>query len=150
MLAGNRPSIAGVATCAVFFLVSWGTGDFFPFTQVPMYSGVGAQGPRETAAIPMFFVDGHRSDIRHFHRFQGPPSTDMVPWAGCRSNGKCYPLPCSMSFIPEDDARWVKDHAGDEPGPVRATYAYLMLTPDGSGGYKHSYDVMWEGTAWPL
>jgi hypothetical protein len=148
------PIKPAVLTCAIFFLISWGTGDFFPFTQVPMYSGDGAgvQGARDTAAIPMFLADGERAEIRSFHRFSGPPPKDMTPWAGCRTNGKCYPVPCSMSFIPEDDARWVTDHSDPDQaqGPVQARYAYLMLTPDGSGGYTRSLDVMWEGTAWPL
>ena len=48
------PIKPAIWTCAIFFLISWGTGDFFPFTQVPMYSGDGAgvRGVRDTAAIP--------------------------------------------------------------------------------------------------
>ncbi|HMV66758.1 MAG TPA: hypothetical protein PKA64_07900 [Myxococcota bacterium] len=146
-----RPHAAGIATFAIFFIISGFTGDFFPFTQVPMYSGVGVQGARRTAAIPVFLADGQQADIRSFERFTGPPPRDMMPWAGCRANGKCYPLPCSMSFIPEDDARWVTDHTdpAGAAGPVHAAYAYLMLEDDGDGGYRRSLDIMWEGTAWP-
>jgi hypothetical protein len=148
----RRPALAGFA---VFVCGSAVTGDFFPFTQVPMYAAVGANGVRTTAAVPVFLVNGVRADIRDYDRFLSAADTaDMLPWARCRAVGGCDALPCSMNYVVDNDRRWVLDHAAQSTSTganatVPVTYAYLLLEQRPDGTVSEELRTVWTGSALP-
>ena len=72
-------SRAALATAVVYFALSWGIGEYFPFTRVPMYA-VDRTERRTVAAVPLFFADGELADIHAYERFHGPDPEGIKPW----------------------------------------------------------------------
>lgn len=126
-------------------------GEVFPFSQVQMYAHVGDDEGRPDAAVPQFFADGKLAEPSDYVGFRGGDPDDITPWYRCReATGTCASLPCSMGYIPDAAAAWVREHPAGEgapEGPVQVTYAYLMIESRGAATPTFERVVVWQGTA---
>lgn len=139
------------ATALVLYGAACGiVGEWFPFTRVPMFSGLGAR-VRTVAAVPVVRIDGQQGAIWDYEGFRGPDADDIEPWERCRANGVCGSFPSSNARDLEI-AAWVRERpaaAADPDGPHRVEVAYVLLRALPGGEYEEQEQVVWTGTAWP-
>ena len=144
-----------VSLDAALALAVWGLGgaiigELYPFSTVPMYAAVGADGRRTEGAIPIFLADGKRVPVDQFRGFSGEDPDDIGFEFRCRARTGCSSYPSSM---PDDTwiSAWVHGHwSGGEPGPVPVQFGYVRVRSLSEGGFEvRDLEVLWEGRAWP-
>ena len=136
-----------------YFALSGLVGECFPFTQVPMCAATAgaAGGGRRARDVPRFVLADapeQAVDISEFTDFVGPPFTELLPRAGCRSNGDCTERATSLECVARDAHRWMVDHAGS-PGPsgVAVAFVYVHLEQDAEGRIREQVMPAWTGRA---
>ena len=91
---------------AGYIAITFGTGDLFPFSKLPMYSIVWGEG---SSRLAVRNADGEVREVMRYTDFQCPDDVDLRGTEICKSYEPFY-----RSGHADSEVRaWIKNHRGD-------------------------------------
>ena len=118
-----------------YFIISWCSGDMFPFSRYPMYS---CSPKRKEGAVPVFLADEAVAKLDGFTDFSGIDTEGLYP-------PNTY---CSLEWMIHEAKRYFEGHKNTgEPGDIEVAWGFRHLTVDNEGNLTETLKLCQHGRA---